>query len=224
MDIQQFFASPFSIFLLVACVFGVIAYYSWYLEKKRREAMAAAAAQVGFTYEPASAGTPGDTFGSFHLFNQGHSRSYANILRGPLSAETQALLFDYTYVTGSGKNRSTHHQSVAALYDSRAHFPGFELRPEHVFHKIGSLFGYQDLDFGFNPKFSGEYLLRGHDEAAIRNLFGPTVLSYFENNTGWCIEGGGDCIAVYRAGKRIEPEEVPSHLDRLRTLFFAFPR
>jgi len=39
--------------------------------------------------------------------------------------------------------------------------PFFELKPENTFHKIGQVFGYQDIDFEAFPNFSKGYLLRG---------------------------------------------------------------
>lgn len=206
-----------------AAAVGGIAYVGCAMEKKRQEAMAAAAVRIGFSFEPVSAVPPGGGFTSLPLFNHGHSREYTSIMRGRLTADTAALLFDYRYVTGSGKNRSTHRQSVAVLTNARVSFPVFELRPENILHKIGSVFGYQDFDFAFSPRFSGQYLLRGQDEAAVRGLFGQSVVSYFESNPGWCLEGRGGCLVVYRGGTRIEPDEVPLYLDRLRALFCVFP-
>jgi hypothetical protein len=45
--------------------------------------------------------------------------------------------------------------------------PHFALRPEKAWHKIGSWFGHQDIDFDSHPRFSSTYLLRGGDESAI---------------------------------------------------------
>ncbi|MEC9473853.1 MAG: hypothetical protein VX584_04130, partial [Actinomycetota bacterium] len=62
--------------------------------------------------------------------------------------------------------------------------PTFVIRPENLFHKIGSTFGYQDIDFDAHPTFSKRYLLRGPDEEAIRNTFTDEFLSSYERHKG----------------------------------------
>ena len=88
--------------------------------------------------------------------------------------------------------------------------PEFALRPENLFDKIGDVFGGQDIDFESHPKFSKSYSLRGSDEQKVRETFTDEVLSSFENQTGISTEGGGDQLIFYRAGKRIDPDQVRS--------------
>src|SRR5688500_14123579 len=102
----------FGAFLAGAIVLFIIAAHQ---AKKRREALAAVAAQLGFNFSA----HPGS--GVFHQyqgmglvpFGQGRSQRASNLLfgqRGGLFWE----FFDYQYTTGSGKNRSTHHYAVDA--------------------------------------------------------------------------------------------------------------
>jgi len=86
------------------------------------------------------------------------------------------------------------------------------LRPEGLMHKIGSLFGYQDIDFDSHPNFSKHYLLRGSDEEAIRELFDDDLLSFFETQEKVCVEADGHDLIIYRQRKRIEPDTVQEFL------------
>jgi len=58
-----------------------------------------------------------------------------------------AAVFDYVYVTGYGKNRQIHRQSVVYLEPPYLRLPYFSLRPENILLKIFTEFGYQDIDF-----------------------------------------------------------------------------
>jgi hypothetical protein len=91
----------------------------------------------------------------------------------------KAAVFDYIYVTGSGKSQQTHYQTVVYLEPVNLALPMFSLRPETLFHRMLSAFGYQDIDFGQRPEFSKQYILRGQNELAIRQTFNDRVLSFF---------------------------------------------
>jgi carbonic anhydrase len=86
--------------------------------------------------------------------------------------------------------------------------PYFSLRSERIAHKIWAAFGYQDIDFGNRPGFSREYLLRGPDEQAIRNVFNDGLLSFYEMYLGTCTDGGGNQLFVYRENYRWEPQQI----------------
>jgi hypothetical protein len=148
----------------------------------------------------------------FALFSQGHSKNIKNAMYGEIGG-VKAALFDYQYVIGHGKNRSTHNQSVAYFEPRNQNLPLFSLRPEGVFHKLISACGYQDIDFGNRPTFSSKYLLRGNDEAAVRNLFGDPLLGFYEMNQGLSTDGGGNQLLIYRQDFRTPPHEAQSFLN-----------
>jgi len=197
---------------------------SQYLERKRRLAMAAMAQRLNMSFTERDYSLASAAFSDLPIFNLGHSHTYLNILRGRLDGNAEALLFDYEYTTGSGKNRQTHRQTIAALAYGKGGLPRFELRPENLFHRIGEVFGYQDIDFAGHEGFSKSYLLRGPDEAPIRALFGLNLLQYFEAHPGWSVQGGGGWLAAWRQGQRVEPENLPAFLDETKLLLWAFPR
>jgi hypothetical protein len=149
---------------------------------------------------------------SFALFSQGHSKSIKNAMYGEIGG-VKAALFDYEYVVGSGKHRSSFNQSVAYFDPRNLNLPLFSLRPEGTFHKIISAFGYRDIDFGNRPTFSSEYLLRGQDEQAIRNYFNDGLLGFYETNQGVSTDGGGNQLFIFRQNYRTPPHEAQSFVN-----------
>jgi hypothetical protein len=195
-----------------------------YQRRKRTQGMIAAARRLGLDFCESRATPPEERLRDFSLLREGNSRSFRNILRGEPEGTAGAILFDYEYETGSGRNRSTHRQSVAALAYAKGGLPRFELRPEDLLHKIGELFGAKNVDVAADPAFSKKYLLRGPDEPAVAALFGLNLRQYFESHPGWFVEGEGGWLVACRHGRRVAPEEVPAFLDEAKLLLWAFPR
>ncbi len=199
----------------------VIALVALYLERKRTAALKAIAQQAGLSFATEEADGFVSAFGDLHLFMLGRGRAARNVMRGEMNG-VSVTLFDYRYVTGSGKSRSETQQTVVALSCPNLALPGFELRPENIFHKLGSALGFQDIDFPENPAFSSAFLLRGAEEQAVRKVFKPGVLSFLETRPGMCVEGRGRLLVYYRAGHRTKPEELQTLMNDGRTLAMTF--
>ena len=182
-------------------------------EQERTRQLSSVAGLLGWEFTEAAAMTWIPNLDRFPLFSQGHSKSITNVMYGELNG-IKAAFFDYRYVTGHGKNRRTHNQSVAYFEPRDLNLPFFSLRPERVFHKIISAFGYQDIDFGNRPDFSSRYLLRAPDEGAVRQSFNDALLGFYEMNEGTCTDGGGNQLFIFRQNSRVEPHEAQAFLDR----------
>jgi hypothetical protein len=214
---------PIVIMTVVIGLVVVLAVYSWQKEKERTRVLQAAAAQLGWSF---AASVPLNMIAGleqFALFNQGHGREIKNFMYGEATG-IKAAVFDYFYVTGSGKNRQTHAQSVVYLEPPNFSVPYFSLRPENFLHKIFTAFGYQDIDFGQRPEFSRQYILRGQDEPAIRRTFNDGLLSFYENYAGTCTDGGGNQLFIYRGGYRFQPQEIQSYVGLGLSVLNLFPR
>ena len=148
----------------------------------------------------------------FHLFSIGHHPTLANVMAGQIDG-TDVAVFDFTHVIRSGKSTSTVCQTVIWLQRRGTQRTEFALRPESLWNTIGSWLGHGDINFESHPAFSRKYLLRGDDEPAIRELFSDEVLSFFEQqDSGVSLEGSGNKLLYYRAGVRIEPNDLRSLL------------
>lgn len=194
--------------LMVVGALGLVAliiYVAWRIEKKRTEALAALAQQLGFTFDAVPAGLA-DEHAQFQLFQSGHSRKGKNFMRGEFGGVAVAV-FDYQYTTGHGKNQTTWKHTVLRIDTDKLQLPSFICKPEHIFHKLGSVFGYQDFDIEERPVFSKKYLLRGQDEGAIRALFTPQTCDWFEAHLGTNVEGLGSRLLYYMTPRR-KPENM----------------
>ena len=192
----------------IALVIGLVVRY----EKKRREGFQRVAEELGLPFYPKGDADLLSTLNGFPLFSQGHSRKMKNLLYGQID-DGDVAVFGYRYTTRSGENSATFRQNVVYFRSSDMDLPRFTLRPEHMFHRIGSVMGYQDIDFDSHPNFSKRYLLRGDDENAIRATFTDAILTFFESQNRICIEAGGDQLIFYRTMKRVKPREVVAFLE-----------
>ena len=152
-------------------------------ERERTEALRQVAAQLGWNFTEAAPLNMIAGFENFELFNSGHSKEIKNMMYGEASG-IKAAVFDYIYVTGGGKSRQIHYQTVVYLEPPNLRVPYFSLRPEHFMQKLMTAFGYQDIDFGQRPEFSKNYILRGQDELAIRQVFNDRVLFFMKVTAG----------------------------------------
>src|SRR5574341_1446442 len=222
MEILTFLA-PFALFFGVALIVVLVYLYQRKKERERTQFMQAVASQLRWNFAETTPMNMIAGLQNFTLFNQGHSRQIRNFMYGEANG-VKAAVFDYIYVTGSGKNRQTHFQTVTYLEPGNLRVPYFSLRPEGFFTKVLTAFGYQDIDFGQRPEFSRHYLLRGQDELAIRQTFTDHLLSFFESYQGTCVDAGNNQLFVFRSGYRCAPQEVQNQLALALNIFNLLPR
>jgi hypothetical protein len=214
---------PFVILSVIIGLFVIIAVYAWQKDKERTCVLQATAGQLGWSFAASAPLNMIPGLEHFALFNQGQSKQIKNFMYGEAGG-IKAAVFDYSYVTGSGKNRQTHAQSIVYLEPTYLSLPYFSLRPENVLLKIFTAFGYQDIDFGQRPEFSRQYILRGQDEAAIRRTFNDGLLHFYETYPGTCTDGGGNQLFVYRGGYRFQPQQIQSYVGLGLSVTNLFPR
>ncbi len=181
-------------------------------ERERTEAIRQASLHLGMSFVAEDEGLASQSFSGLPLFQKGDSTKTKNVLRGS-SGDGEVVVCDYDYTVSHGETSNTFRQTVAA-FRLRAELPDFSMSPENILHRIGEVFGMQDIDFETHPEFSRSYRLRGSDEAAIRELFGSAVLEHFTNERGWSLEGGGEWLVIYRASKRVAPEDLAAFLQQ----------
>lgn len=213
--------------IIFAVTFLTIALFvTLYQKKRERERTAAMRAVANFlkwNFVDLAPWNMIPNLDSFALFNHGHSKQIKNFMYGEANG-VKAALFDYIYVVGSGRNRTTHFQSVVYLEPGNLRAPSFSLRPEGFFTKIMTAFGYQDIDFGQRPEFSKRYLLRGQDEMAIRQAFNDQLLAFFETYQGTSADAGNNQLFVFRADFRCSAEEVQNQLSVALSILNLLPR
>lgn len=200
-----------------------IVFLALYFEKKRSEAWSAVAEGMNLNFVIKAAGPP-DGY-SFGLFGRGHSKKRRNVMTGEAKG-MNLMMCDYFYTTGSGKNSSTHSQTIILLEDHKLSLPKAFMRHEHGFFDwLGEKLGGKDIDFNDDSVFSKTFVLQGDDEDAVRGLFGPELRNFLVENKKQfkTIETLADVLLV-DCRRRIKPGECMEYLqlafgihDRLRT-------
>lgn len=180
-------------------------------EQKRTQDLQLIADEFGWDFEAALTLDSIPGIERLALFDLEGDREITNVMYGAVDG-VNATVFDYIYTSGV-KHPTTFLQTVVLLEQNGHSLPVFRLRPEEVFDKMFSAFGYQDLDFDQHPEFSRQYILRGEDEAAIRRIFNDQVISFYENNPGTFTDAGENQLFVYRAHESLQPEEIEPFLD-----------
>ena len=200
-----------SVFItLIIGIVGVALLIGYLYDKARTEGLMKAARILGFQFDKRSNLDVIPNHANFNLFGQGRSKKIKNRMYGRTGGD-EAMVFGYSYRVGGGQHSSTRRQTVTCLKNRRP-LPKFELRPEHVFHKIGSALGYQDMDFESHPEFSSNQLLRGENEQMIRTLFSRRILDFFERNPSYSVESSGSHVLIYLDRKRANPDEIADFL------------
>ncbi len=184
-----------------------IAVLSRHFDRKRREAMRAVAERMNLSFSAEDDESLRQRLSHFQLFSQGRSKKIRNVMRGRV-ADLDMAVFDYQYRTGGGNNSRTWRQTVLRFEVASMNLPAFSLRPEHLFHKLGQVFGYRDVDFTSHPTFSSKYLLRGSDESEIRRAFSDQLLTHLEGQRGLSTEAAGGDLIYYRANRRVGPDNL----------------
>ena len=193
-----------------------------YFDRKRTKALEARARLLGFTFRRKATAEDKQLTAGSALTSLGRSRHLRNVIELPESDGTRMTLFDFSYVIGSGKRNRNYQQTVTRVQSPKLNLPAFEMRPESVFLKIAASLGMKDIDIVSAPNFSRMYLLRGQDEAAIRQLFTPELVRYCEANRGMWISGVGDLLWFHRENRRVKPEELDAFVNASRQTLELF--
>ena len=226
---------PLAIILILVGVLFLRTMWKW--EEQRLKKLKDFAEQMGMEFSEKGDSALLESLSAFDLFSKSRTKSTSfsgvkitNVLYGDseqlgYGEEFEVRILECTQDIGEDGQV---HQTVICFRSSQLSLPDFSMRPEYFFHKIGSVLGYQDIDFESHPtaaEFSKKYLLRGKDEQKIRVLFTDKVLTFFAAHPDvgnghlpfwhWsqhmvCVEGSGDQLILYRDGIRIKPEDIPA--------------
>jgi hypothetical protein len=163
---------------------GVVAYFSWLAEKKRREAMVALAAELGLSFDPARDRSHDEEYAHFEIFRRGHSRAAYNTMSGQLEFQGRpwpAKMGDFTYkiTTSTGKSTSTqtYRFSYLILHLPWSGVPDLLIRREGMFDKIAGVLGFDDIDFE-SAEFSRRFHVSSPDKRFAYDVIDPRMMEF----------------------------------------------
>ncbi len=187
---------PLGFFIVLAAIaaFGI---YSWRKDQQRKQALQEWAAGRRWRYAAKGLRDLRTRFAGLKILDRGHSRGSGNAITGNLDGH-EAICLDYKYVTGSGKNRTTHRIGMVIL---DCGFPTIPLliRREHAFDKVGEFLGADDIDFE-SGEFSRKFYVKSNDRKWAYDIIHGRTMDYLMQAPAVSIEFGMGEIAVYRNG------------------------
>ena len=205
---------------VISVIVGILGVFVtlFYLDQKRTEGLEELAGSMGLEFLAKGDMNLQGRLASFQLFNQGRARKLRNLMVGETD-EVAIAIFDYQYTTGSGKNTHTWKQTVALLESDTLRVPPFTMRPESIFHRLGEVFGLQDIDFESHPEFSKMFLLKSDHEDQVREYFDDSILNFFETQKGLSVEANPGRIIFYQSGRS---KKVAQIRDFFETAYQAY--
>ena len=190
---------------------------------KRRRAFEGFAGETGWRFDAEQRDPRVLDMRPFPLFEKGTQKWAKHVVRGDRNDVTVAV-FDYRYDESMGDSEYTE-QTVVHVRSKRLSLPAFVLSPENVLHRIGNMFGYEDIDFDDTPDFSKHYLLRAKEnEPRVREAFPLPVRVFFERRKPITMEADGDQLLIYHHDKLIEADRLGDYVEEATAIARQFMR
>ena len=145
----------------------------------------------------------------FKLFKRGHRKKICPIIIMDEGDLEYTCVFDYSYTISTNNSSKTYRQTVYFRYSKALALPHFVMVPEKWYHRVGTYFGMQDIDFAEYPVFSKNYLLQGSDEDYIRHHFDhPAMVRFFDKQDFYSMEGMNYLLILYIENILLPQEQV----------------
>jgi hypothetical protein len=215
--------------VFVAAVVGLGIYLGRKAAQKRRQDLAALAAELGWTFDPAKDKSHDDRYTQFEVFRQGHSRAAYNTLTGPLAIDGRdfpAIMGDFTYAVtrSNGKTTTTtvYNLSYLILHLPFRAVPDLYIRPESFLDKFAAAIGFDDIDFE-SAEFSRKFHVKSSDKRFAYDVVHPRMMEFLMQSPGRTIDIQRGCICLTSGTKRWEPAAFRANLDWTRSFFDLWP-
>lgn len=211
---QQY--TPFLLIGLFFVAVIVIGYFASKAEKARKAAIGIKLQSLGFQFAEGPATVPAILK---VLSNLAELRNGAQgVVWGAIATPPNGLhtiIFEHRFVTGSGKNRTTHHHTVVATVCPQDWWR-FSLKPENFFQRLGDSWGLtKDVNLE-NETFNKRWRLRcENDDSTALVVLTPEVQAVLQNAppAEWWSVGRGTFACCWR--RHLKDTELDSLLQRL---------
>jgi len=218
--------------LLILVAVGLLfAWLSHQQAKKRREALAALAGRLGFSFDPGKDRSHDERYAHFRVFKKGHSRTAYNTLTGrvPINGVSHPVVmgdFYYKVTSSNGKTSQTYTYRLSYLIVRfpMAGVPDLLIRAEGVFDKLGQALGFDDIDFE-DIEFSRRFVVKSSDRRFAYDVCHPRMIEWLkEHADGFpAIEVDRGQLLLARDKKRWSPEEFEGMLGYAREFIDRWP-
>jgi len=211
-------------------VVGAVAYFSWLAEKKRREAMAVLAAELGWRFDRTRDRSHDDEYAHFEIFRRGHSRAAYNTMWGELERQGRrwpAKMGDFTYkiTTSTGKSTSTqtYRFSYLILHMPWSRVPDLLIRREGMFDKIAGVLGFDDIDFE-SAEFSRRFHVSSPDKRFAYDVIDPRMMEFLLKGDPPTVDIENRRCCISDGRRRWEPVEFRQKLAWITEFLDHWPK
>jgi hypothetical protein len=214
--------SPVLLVVGVAVVGGFVLWYGWYSAKKRRELFHGFALSQGWVWtardDSWAERFSGDPFGD------GDHREACNVLTGTFRERPMAA-FDYSYQTHStdskGNRTTTTHRYAICSLALPAAVPSFELVPEGLLGRVGTMLGMQDIELE-SEDFNRRFRVRCDDPKLAYDLLPPRTMQALLARPAQHVRLSAADAVCWESGSH-SPSELLARLDTLSTFLDGVP-
>ena len=153
---------------------------------------------------------------SFRFFDSRPIEQKENTVSGTYkSSGVQWEISDLTFDEGALVAKEVYHTTVQVLRLPFA-LARFEIEREGMvrqfFDRFKSFSGYQDIDFKLFTDFSNRFLVKGPDEAAIREVFHEGLIAFLQNQEIYHIECNGEALFIFKYLRTARSPEIEKML------------
>jgi len=180
--------------------------------KKRTETLSGLATELNLEFHPDGNEDLERQLAEFPLMNKGRKGKLTNVCAGGTD-ELRLWILDYRFITGYGKNRRVHRQTVVAMESSLLNLPEFRMRPERMFDRVGQMLGLQDIDFDEHLQFSQQFVLQSDMAEVTREFFDTGLLDFFAARPGCSFETRSGKFIVYRPRMLVTPDKFQAFFE-----------
>ena len=202
----------------ILAIGALIAFGIWRGAKRRKE-LAAWASGKGLSFRSERDGGFDKRYPTFRCLRRGYSRYASNIVEGDLNGR-RVSAFDYRYVTGSGKNRQTHHFSAVVL-GSNVQLKPLRIRSENVFDRVTEFFGLDDIDFE-SAEFSREFHVKSSDKRWAYDVLHQRTMEFLLSMPRFSIEFDVQDVIAWR-NRRFNVETFESAIAVVEGILDRMP-
>jgi hypothetical protein len=171
------------VILIVAALAGGV-YLSWYLKKKRREALAAMAHQLGLQYS--SDDTVGCLGFPFRLLTKGDGRGTENVMWGTWQGIPMTE-FDYWYYEEStdseGRTSKSYYRFSCAVTEIAAACSPLTIDRENLLTRLADHMGMHDIEFELEA-FNKAFNVKSHDRKFANDMIDARMMQWLMDVDG----------------------------------------
>lgn len=212
---------------------GVIIFFGWQAQKKRRESLLAWSQVEGFSFSKEKNRAIPTQYDAIDIMRAGSNRYAYNTMRGSLKecgklGELPLIITDYHYEThssdGKGNRQTHHHHNTLLLVDLPFYFPAeIRIRPENFLDRIVGAIGFDDIDFE-SGEFSRKYFVKSKDRKLAYDIIHPRMMDFLLSYRGMkpSFELDHSHICLMRSGQ-IKPDELKTWMTVLARFIALFP-